>query len=155
MSWNKADGVTLDDDEVIFSLTFTAKTNAKTSEVLTLNSSYTKGEAYSISEEMMDVKLMFTRNGNYDEQKMVLYQNRPNPFDEKTIIGFYLPKANRATITIMDIAGRELKRVSGEFDWGYNELVIKQSALNGNGVLIYRLETAKETLTRKMILFKR
>jgi len=81
-----------------------------------------------------------------------LLQNKPNPFQNETIIGFELPNASAATLTIMDVSGRILKVVNNNYQKGYHEILIKD--LNYTGVLYYELQTPNGTVTRKMVATK-
>jgi hypothetical protein len=83
-----------------------------------------------------------------------LYQNQPNPFMNRTTIGFHLPEANRATLSIFDESGRLLHSQTGDFAKGYNSVLLDRSMLKTNGLLYYKLETADNSATRKMILLK-
>jgi hypothetical protein len=80
-----------------------------------------------------------------------LYQNAPNPFINKTQIGFYLPQASEATLTIFDESGRMIFTQTGDFTGGYNAVTIDRSVLNTTGVLYYKLETATDSAVKKMI----
>jgi hypothetical protein len=81
-----------------------------------------------------------------------LYQNRPNPFRDNTVVGFDLPDADRVRLTVFDIQGRQLKIVEGLYSKGYNEIILNAKDLLTTGVLYYQLETTGYTATRRMIL---
>jgi hypothetical protein len=134
---------------VLFSLVFRAKTNTTLSEVLNLNSRYTAAEAYK-GGEVMNVGLTF--NASKASANYALYQNTPNPFAGETVIGFNLPVAGQATLTIQDVTGRTLKVINGEYAKGYNQVNMKSSELTATGVLTYTLKAADYTMTRKMIV---
>ena len=152
-SWNNREGTTLADDAVIFSVVVKAKSTVNLSEVLAINSRYTNAEAYTSEMEVMDVALNFkSDNGTVTDQAFELYQNQPNPFNGQTLIGFTLPESTQGSITIYDVAGRVLKQYKGDYNKGYNEIVIQRSELSGVGLLYYRLETANNTATMKMIV---
>ena len=68
------------------------------------------------------------------------------------MIGFNLPEAGYAKLTIQDVAGKVLKVVDGTFGEGYNEVRVNSDDLGQTGVLYYTLETATETATKKMII---
>jgi len=155
-SYNTVEAVTVDNDAVLFSMTFAANAAANLSEVLSLTSRYTTAEAYNADADLMDVTLTFnTPNGAVVAGgDFELYQNRPNPFADATVIGFNLPQASTATLKVMDVAGRTLKVVSGDFARGYNEVSINSSDLNVSGVLYYTLETANNAATKKMVILK-
>jgi subtilisin-like proprotein convertase family protein len=132
----------------LFSIVFKAKKAGTLSELLNINSTYTTAEAYTKTGEYHNVALKF--NGARD--RFALYQNQPNPFMGRTVIGFNLPKAEHAKMTIYDIAGRVLKVVEGDFNKGYNEVIVDE--ILGSGVLNYKLETATETATKSMIILE-
>ncbi|MFZ4542500.1 MAG: proprotein convertase P-domain-containing protein [Saprospiraceae bacterium] len=132
----------------LFTLVFKAKKAGNLSEMLNINSKFTNAEAYSKSGDYNNVTLKF--NGARD--RFALYQNQPNPFMGRTIVGFNLPKAEHAKMTIFDIAGRVIKTVEGDFSKGYNEVAIDE--ILGSGVLNYKLETATETATKSMIILE-
>jgi len=150
-SWNGQDATTVADDEVLFSLTFKAKRSADLSSSLDLSSNYTAAEAYNADADLLDLALEF--NGTTAEaSEFALFQNQPNPFKNETVIGFELPEAANATITIYDVAGRTLKLIEGEFAKGFNQVTVNRGDLNGTGVLYYQLDTPNNSATKKMIL---
>ena len=139
-------------DAVLFTLVFQASADAQLSELLTVDSRVTKAEAYNSNGQAMDVALQF--GNTVAVAGFELYQNTPNPFKGETTIGFNLPEAANATLKIMDVSGKLLKVVDGEFAKGYNQVSIDANELPGVGVLYYTLETAEYTATKKMIIVK-
>ena len=115
MSWNDVDAPQLEDGEVLFTMTFRAKTNSKISENISINSALTNAEAYNSDLAITKINLEFIEN---DSREIVLNQNRPNPFSELTVISFVLPKDAPATLSVYDISGRLLKKVSGNYNAG-------------------------------------
>ena len=87
-----------------------------------------------------------------DEDKAILYQNTPNPFNERTEIKCYLPKiGNKAYILILDMNGRYIKRIDIE-STGENSVVINGGTLTP-GMYIYTLIVDnKEVGTKRMVL---
>ena len=150
-SWNATNATTLADDATVFSLTFTAKSNAQLSDVINVNSRWTKAEGYNNNADLLEIGLTFN-NGEVVSGDFNLYQNQPNPFKAETVIGFNLPEASAATLTVYDVSGKVLKLVKGEFEQGYNEVTLNRSELSGAGVLYYQLDTDTDSATKKMIL---
>ncbi len=150
-SWNGSEGVILSDGEVLFTVTFRAKANAKMSQVLNINSRITTAEAYDEREELLDVKFRFN-GGVIVGGSFELYQNEPNPFRDVTIIGFNLPEASKAALKVYDVTGKIVKVVSGEFAKGYNSINLDRADIQGNGMLYYQLDTPTDSATRRMIL---
>ena len=85
--------------------------------------------------------------------KMRLFcsKNSPNPFTEVTTIGFNLPQADFAKITVYDMTGKVIHVQSGDFVKGYNAVELKRSDISVNGLLYYQLDTEAFTATKKMI----
>jgi hypothetical protein len=88
-----------------------------------------------------------------------LYQNYPNPFNPTTSIAFYLPKEQRAAIVIYDVSGARVRAlVDGVMPVGRH--VVRWDGRNdgGNrvasGVYYYRLKTAKDTMTKKLVVVR-
>jgi hypothetical protein len=155
VSWNHDSFVDLKSDEVVFSLLVNARSEVQLSEVISITSQYTRAEAYQ-SNELMNVNLAFNNSGTVTQSDMFrLFQNQPNPFKDETLIGFYLPEASFATLTLMDASGRVLKTIEGDFTQGYNEITLGKSEIGVlDGVIFYRLETRTDTATKKMLLIR-
>jgi hypothetical protein len=149
-SWTNEQAQSVGRDARVFTVTFIAQTDAKLSEVLSIGSRYTKAEAYNVDLDLMDVTLRFGTSSAVVEGYR-LYQNMPNPFVQETLIGFDLPEAMGATLTIYDNAGRLLKQIEGDFAKGYNAVSISKEDLSP-GLLQYQLVTPMGTVTKKMIL---
>jgi hypothetical protein len=150
-SWNSDEAKQLVNGDVVFGLTFKAKQNGRLSDMLGINSRYTVAEAYNANAELLNVALSF--NNTIVAGGFELYQNTPNPVASATTIGFYLPEATSATLTISDVQGKVVKVIpSTSYAKGYNQVTIKRSDLGATGVLYYRLDTGADSATRKMIL---
>jgi len=148
------EGIDVEDDAVLFSLDFVIKSEIVLSESIDINSRYTRAEAYNNESELMDVGIEFSTEEGIvlSGNKFELYQNRPNPFKNETVISFNLPKATTATLKVYDVTGRVLSVIKGEYKRGYNELVIDRKDLQGLGLLYYQLDTSTDTDTKKMFV---
>ena len=94
-------------------------------------------------------------NDNTSIKETVLYQNRPNPFNERTIIEYEIEDNNfsSASIIIFDMNGILLKSFPINAT-GKNQLTINGSELKA-GMYIYTLiVNNKEVDTKRMILLK-
>ena len=135
-----------------FTLRFQATKSGKLSQMLGVSGAITRAEAYG-DNGRMNVAFRFggkTIAGVGFE----LYQNQPNPFLSKTSIGFYLPEAAEATLSIFDEAGRLVYQQKGQFAKGENSVMLDRALINTTGMLYYKLETATDNATKKMIQAK-
>jgi hypothetical protein len=137
-------------EAVLFTLKLKAESNIKLSEVLDINNRLTHVEAYNLNDEVMGVKL--TLDNFLAEEKAALYQNTPNPFSDETSIGFYLPKATEALLTVRDVKGALIYQVKGSYAKGQSKVVLTQEQLRTPGVLYYTLETSDFVATKKMVI---
>jgi hypothetical protein len=149
-----ADAVTTSADGTngAFAVTFRATAAGQLSQMLNVSSRITKAVAFEGGNKL-DVAFRFNNGGNSTIAGVgfELYQNAPNPFVNKTFVGFHLPEATSATLSVYDETGRVLYTTTGDFGKGYNAIALDRSFLNANGVLYYKLETANNSATKKMI----
>jgi hypothetical protein len=135
-----------------FTVRFRAMKSGKLSEMLGVSGSITRAEAYG-DNGRLNVALRFDRN-IIAGVGFELYQNQPNPFLNKTSIGFFLPEAAEATLSVFDETGRTVYQQKGQFAKGMNTVMLERALINTTGMLYYKLETASDSATRKMIQAK-
>ena len=91
--------------------------------------------------------------------KLLLFQNQPNPFKNRTTISYKLPKSVTANLSIYNITGQRVKTLvngikpAGEYNvyWdGRND----NGELSPNGVYFYTLKINNYLTTKKAILLK-
>jgi hypothetical protein len=155
-SWNYMEGLILDQDTELFTLTFRAYEDVELKETIALTSRLTATEAYNESGEVYNVSLNFT--GQRTEPTLSrgyqLYQNRPNPFGNQTQIGFELPTADEVNLVVYDASGKEIYHYNEYLNAGYHELTLHRSDLPATGLMYYKLMTKDFTATKKMIMVK-
>ncbi|MBI5914970.1 MAG: HYR domain-containing protein [Bacteroidetes bacterium] len=152
-SWDNSKNTLHDNNTVLFTLIFKANTKAALSEMLQISSSAIPAEAYQTGGQnvgLLDVNLQFN-NPSEVAADFELLQNNPNPFRETTAIGFRLPEAGKATLTVYDLSGNVLKVISGDYAKGFNEIILSEKELGTSGILFYQLETPAHTATRRMV----
>ncbi len=156
INWYNLSPVDLNDGYEIFTLKFTALHSADLlSEVLSANSDFIVTEAVNGDGDLLGVDLVFDNPnalGESEGNHFALHQNRPNPFGYRTSIGFTLPQADHAKLTILDPSGKVLKVIEGDFSAGYHAVSVERQELPATGVLFYQLETSTNRAVRKMIL---
>lgn len=149
-SWDRT-GKTVN-GKMVLGLTFKTRQEVRLHEAFNITSRHTLAEAYRLDGEAMNVALGFGDSNAAVDLDFDLYQNKPNPFSKGTVIGFQLPETTQSTITIFDMAGRQVSQYTGMYQKGYNEISLGKRDLPGAGIYYYRLETNTHTATRKMLL---
>lgn len=141
----------------LLTLRFATRTAGKLAEVFNITSRALAAEAYAGDLSVHPLQLSFQlpeSTAGTGGSEFFLEQNRPNPFGDQTIIGFHLPRAARAALTIYDTHGRVLLTLGGEYVAGYNQLLIEADRIGATGLLYYKLETEEYTATRKMVILR-
>ena len=122
--------------------------DCKLSDVLNISSRFTKAEAYDMNDHLLDISLEFETEEN---STFVLLQNTPNPWSDKTTIGFNLPTATRAEIRIHDASGKTLRVIEQAFETGYNEVTLDGKGLGTQTILYYTITTNTHSATKSMV----
>jgi|GEM_PF-4617436 len=150
VSWNETTPVNMADDATLFQLSVTALKDIQLSEALTINSSITANEVYQANLRK-EVKLDFGQKIS-ERKEFALLQNQPNPFAQETLIGFQLPEATEASLTIYDVSGRVIYSQTKAYDAGAHQVMMNKSDLGATGILYYQLSTPEFTDTKRMIV---
>ena len=153
-SWNVAEGVDLSDEECLFLLRVEALRDGKLRDLIALHSALTRAEAYRTDGSLLELSLDFTgpEGASAPQSGIRLFQNRPNPFAQQTVVGFYLPQADEASLKVFDVTGRLLYQSQQLFSSGYHEIGIARDELGKAGMHYYQLQTATESVTRRMLV---
>jgi len=146
-----------------FAVTFRAAASGSLSQMLSMSSRITKAEAYrsdatnaaGTAHDLFDLGLRFNSDETTTSVSGVgleLYQNQPNPWTNRTRLGFHLPESSEAVLTVFDESGKVLYSRAETFARGYNAVVIDNSVLNvAGGLLFYKVETPTGSAVRRMI----
>jgi hypothetical protein len=153
MSWN-GDLLPFSESETEMSirLTFKATQSGRLINMIEISDQVTQAEAYSREGELYDVDLVFNSAGIFTDY--ALYQNKPNPWNNHTLIGFHLPEDADAKLTVYDLDGRVLKTISERFTAGYNAVTLTDEDVPASGIYFYRLESGAYVASKKMISVK-
>ena len=156
VSVDLAQGSTLADDAILFTVTLEATTASNLSEIININSTAIAAEAYVGGNlEILGSDVVFrTNEGVIADAEFALYQNEPNPFNGVTAIGFELPTSGEATLTVYDVTGKVLFNKVDTYAKGYNVVTINRSNIQAAGVLYYKLENGDNVATKKMIIIE-
>lgn len=149
VSWNETTAIRLNEESELFTLTFNTLLPGKLKDMITINSRLTEAEGYPRDGNPHELDLEFETDLNPGYE---LLQNKPNPFQDQTTIGFYLPRTAETSLTIYDLAGKAVWQQRGMYDEGYNAITVVRSDLPTAGIFYYTLESGNFKETRKMLL---
>jgi hypothetical protein len=150
-AWNSIEPLFVGSGDELLTLTIKASDDVQLSEVLQFGSTITPAVAYNDMEE--ELRLQVEWNHNFGD--IVLYQNAPNPFIDRTTIAFDMPQEGQASFSIADVSGRILHQNTANYRAGKNEIQVNASELRvPAGVLYYTLTYADKQVTKKMLLLK-
>jgi hypothetical protein len=152
MSWTVFDRVASEPGLVVLSLDVTAREVIMLSECgIEMGSSITAQEGI-LSNDVPVTPQMVVRPIESSDDGIVVYQNRPNPFTRKTMVPIVLPAASLTTLEIFNVQGVLVYQSEIMAQKGYNEWMIDAQTLGGQGVYTYRISTATEYRTLRMIV---
>ncbi len=112
-------------------------------------------EIESLFSEEKLVHLTGTHDEQIERNKIELLQNKPNPFDESTIISFLVNQplsVQHAKIVISDVNGKIVKEIPTEVKTGMNE-VLFEHGYNTTGTYFYSLYVDDQLIATKKMVF--
>jgi hypothetical protein len=113
------------------------------------------------SDSSNTVALIYTGN---DEHSLIpavfaLQQNYPNPFNPSTLIHYSLSKSGQTNLCIYNMKGELIRKlIDTPMPAGYHSIRFDGKDMQGkplgSGTYFYRLNSAEQKITRKMVLMK-
>ncbi|MBX2870561.1 MAG: T9SS type A sorting domain-containing protein [Saprospiraceae bacterium] len=150
-SWNDLEG--MKSDAGLFEMTFVAKASGKLSDWMTINDAMTPALAFDEGMEDMRVALAFADHKEptaLDQDQLL--QNQPNPFQDNTLIPFYLAEANEVQLRVVDLQGRIIYEQAGLMQAGHHQILLQADELRSKGMLMYQLTVGTDTYSKRMVL---
>lgn len=89
-----------------------------------------------------------------DPQSIILHQNYPNPFNPVTKINYELNSENFVTLTIFDVAGKEISTLVNGYQKAGSHSINFSGENYPSGVYFYKLKTDNSSQVRRMVLLK-
>ena len=151
-------GASFSKDDVLFYLKLKAKADIHTKDALKLSGNFLSPEIYlggnlDIHELKFSVKKASATDNLDSARQFILYQNKPNPFNRHTVIGFETNTVSGYKMTFYNSTGKIVNTISGISKQGYNSIDISNSDIRIKGVIFYKLETAGNVAVKKMVKF--
>ena len=118
-----------------------------------------EGEESSVDNTYAGVPDPGVRDADDLPAAFALRQNRPNPFDACTVIGFEVPGPRQVSLTIFDARGRVVKVLTDtEYEPGRHSAVWDGLDRNGNaaatGIFFVRMRAGGFTAMKKLMLLR-
>ena len=122
---------------------------------------------YTNSEKIPVLLLAVEGDGTLDAENIntenitfALQQNYPNPFNPSTVIRYSIPHSTEyysvqhATLKVFDILGREVATLVNKHQKAGNYEVSFDASNLTSGIYLYRLQSGRMNINKKMILIK-
>ncbi len=154
-SWNDKNVRQFNNSSPLFYLELEAINSTMLYDALSINREGLQPEL--ITEELdifpLDLSLRDTEEINIE--KLMVSQNRPNPFTEETIIEYSIPEASLINISITDMLGKEIENLSFNQEKGSHRYVFNNRLHNvRGGVLFLTISDGTQQSTIKMLTLK-
>jgi len=164
ISWvdGSLNGVTLPDNHQVFTIRMKATGNAGDEVPLVFADTLAIVEFVDTSQTPVTVNLnegVVTFSDVVDaedleNEQLRLHSNFPNPFNDFTFLQFDIKETTETTLTITDISGKEIYRMTETYNTGFHKVKIDSSILPVPGEYIYTLQSSDNQLIGKMIFVK-
>lgn len=115
---------------------------------------FSKGEFYWEDSLSFPVIVGIDEQESYVPTEYSLNQNYPNPFNPLTRISYSLPNPSKVLLTIINIHGEQVARITEGVKSAGNHHVIWDASDSASGIYFYRLQAGEFVQTRKMVLLK-
>ncbi|MCC7028406.1 MAG: beta-propeller fold lactonase family protein, partial [Saprospiraceae bacterium] len=142
--------IKLDPSKPLFTLIVNSNKQLRISEFMHLDENVLNAESYDSKLNIHPISFVVRNsNGKPVELKSALYQNKPNPFNESTLINFEIPKKQEVEFIFYDMNGKVIHKFIKSFDKGYHEFELKKFEINTAGVLFMQMNTEDFTDTKR------
>ena len=153
-------GISHDANDVLFRLKFKATQGFNSmAGLFEMGSTMTKGVGVNIGNQHLDIDFQIdgatSSTGEQVAEAFELEQNRPNPFSDRTYIGFTLPSPQNVGFELVDQQGRVIQRTQQFYNKGYQQIIVEGKDLPTSGIYFYRMTVADKSVSKKLIYMKR
>ncbi len=136
-------------DAYLLELTLVAEKGGSLSSMIDLGTTVTSEAYVGKFLELKNIQLVSNLESAYR-----LYQNRPNPFLDKTTIEFEIPVQGEVLLTFYDITGKIIKEIFQDFEAGQHAVEVNKRDLGTTGIIYYRLASGGFTSMKQMIILE-
>ena len=147
ISYSTAESIDIQEGDVLFSLIFNKSGDNSAS--IGLNERNLRNELYTIDGLVHAINVQ--EEEILDEVQLVLKQNIPNPWSERTLIEAIVPNTGIATLRVYDLHNRLIYEQAQSVNAGKNTIEISNEQVQTSGLYFYELEIGGFIERQKMI----
>ncbi|MEZ4918974.1 MAG: T9SS type A sorting domain-containing protein [Saprospiraceae bacterium] len=150
MSWFHHEPVVLSEKAPLFTLRIRAKSDASLDQVLQINPSDLRAEAYTDREEQFDLQLLFQEDA---QNGMEFFAPYPNPGVGSAFFPVETQDGGPCTLSVYDARGQLVFSQKNSLAPGLNQLEIPAEVFAGSGVFIWKMECGEVPKSGKFIRY--
>lgn len=145
--WYDVSGIEVEAEDVLFSIRTSGQVDASS----TVLGQQLRAEIYT--GESLQTDNIYLRTDSRSATLTVM-QNSPNPWSEITTVSFIVTEQSMINLTVHDVTGRLVKRISRDCHPGINKMDIRRDDLPSSGVFFYTVDDGNISSTHKMIVVR-
>ena len=159
-SWDYDKGITLENGFPLFTIEVTAKEECELSKVLYISTEHIRAEAYEYIDQyetsVYQTKINWIKSDKSSASQSLfeLFQNKPNPFNNETVIGYQIPEDSEVLFQLIDHTGKLVYQMKKQSQKGYNEISLTNEVFHQAGVYTYKLISNDNTSSKKMMFLR-
>ena len=159
-SWDYDRNITLDNGYPLFTIEITAKEECELSKALYISTEHIRAEAYEYIDQFetnvyqTKINWIGSDKSSTSQSQFELFQNKPNPFSNETIIGYQVPEDNDILFQLLDHTGKLIYQAKKASMKGYNEINLTNELLKQSGVYTYKIISNGYTSSKKMMFLR-
>ena len=149
-SWT-GEAEVINDGDVLFSLLVKAEQPTSISAAVYLEEAIA-AEFYSVVDGIIESgTVALTYVSDQETGSLVVTQNQPNPFHDRTSVRFMTDASKMIDFSISDLSGRMLYSVQINAESGANEIIISAEQIPDHGMYYYTISDGEQSITKKML----
>jgi hypothetical protein len=155
MTWNHDRSYPVRENEVLFTITFTASSAGMISDKISVNPSGLQPEVYTGSDlKAYELNIEFERPAQKSEINSLRIE--PNPLTTQAAVKFNLSTGGEAEINFFDLSGKLVYSIQKEYAAGdHTEHINAKDLPSGDGVICCQLVCNGYTSTQKLVLLRK
>lgn len=152
LSWSDINTTTVHPGDELVTITVQVTRDGALRDMLAFNHVELDAEVYNETDQIRTLGLTFIENDG-PSTIFNVYQNRPNPVEDETIIDYTVPQDATIRLMVHDVTGKLVYTQEADAYRGSNQFRIHTNQLQA-GVLYYTITDGEHTATRKMVVIR-